>query len=335
MLQDRLSHLMREHRLGRNLVVVSRISGQWMLQNIALIGSDRATLQGIVNGLAQSGGLVRVALHYIRVVPSGRMFLSEGRAFSVPLDHGYFENIVSSPLLVAEDILDDIAIYTFVMKNYPDLYSKAPVHFEAIHGGGQNMLRVIDAKMEEKRIVVAIFDSDLKAPVSPRTKQAIIDKFVTQRAWPLLSCLLTPCAEAENFLNVRVLSAVDARISSSRSVSILCEISYAEEQLRVPPGERFELFFDMKRGLDISKSATSGHPETAEWITAKVNLAQSMAEEAAIAGFGDNILRRTLDSNAAMAEFSRSIRSKDWQDVFGPFVQRLRWLFIAPGQKRA
>lgn len=334
-LEDRVSAVLRSHRLGHNLAIFNRVTASWLLNKINLINRDRATLVRIQQQAAQTGDLVRRSPYHIKVRAPGLPFEAKdnGRFIQLPLDHAAFDDIVRRPALVVEDVVIDLAIFQFVFKNIPSTMASLPVAYEAVHGGGGRIWEVVKLKAQERRIVVAVGDSDKNSPVTSSAKSDQVDILIKDVQWPLIFCSFTPGSEIENIFGLEVLATLP-RIASSSSHLVLTKIESAERDLGHDSADRFQWYFDMKSGVSEKTLSKIKEDAVKQWFELKLSLAQTTKPITNIPGFGDKLSKELLSSDECLSAFRRTVRSKEWLEVFGGFISNIMWQLAAPAAQR-
>ncbi len=243
LLEEKISHVLRVHRRGQNLVIMSREAGEWTRQNLKLIDRDQATLSKIIGDTTQHGNLARRAPYFIRVAEPGTIFdVMQRTAIQIPMDHNGFEDMTSKPLFVVEDYDDAVSIYSYIFNNMPGESSLFQVNYEIIHGGGQSTLRVAEGKIAEKRIICCVVDSDRKSPLDIDHKSEEIRRIKSKYSWPLFFGVSTPCHELENVLHHRVLSKIP-QMGVSETNSLLVSVETAEMRTGCDATDRIRPLF--------------------------------------------------------------------------------------------
>jgi hypothetical protein len=334
LLQDRMSALLRAHRLGCNFVVTTRETATWLLNHMILLERDKSTLKRILNDVTQNGALLRGTRRLIRIdEPQTALQVINGQEYRLPIDLYQFEDIINKPAFVIEDIQNDLGIYEFVFRNMPAPFNGFPLGYEVIHGGGQNTFTVAAAKASEGRIVCVVADADCKSPFEMDQRRQTISETIAKSEWPFLFHFLTPCSELENLFNLEVLFHLK-QIRTSGTFATIQRIEVEERRLKLNSSESFRLYFDMKNGISEKTVERMSGASGRSWITERLQLAGIRSSNASLLGFGPNIVRQVLNSNKCMAEFRRMVRSPEWQEVFGDFVIGIMWTLAAPLAQR-
>jgi hypothetical protein len=335
LLEERLTDVLQAHRRGHNLLVIDRPIAKWLLENLTFTNVDRATLIKISQENTQTGNLKDKAEHYINIVTAGNPIRSLGSgAIEVPIDSPYFSEIARRPVLVVEDIGDDRELVSFIFDNFD--IRRFPVRhcFEPIHGGGDSICRVTEEKLSEHRIVISLYDSDMKSPLSACGKTRQMTKIAQALSWPLFYYFHTPCLEIENIVPLNVSELLDS-VKRSSTHNLLLRLENLERaDAKMDASHAFWLWFDLKYGHNPSKWQQITSPSDAAWIEQKLKKVGISAHNTAVAGLGPNLIRAVLSSQDCKIKFRREIRSSGWLGVFENLFLSMLWVCAAPQPSR-
>jgi hypothetical protein len=337
LLQERVSSILRAHRSGAHLVIVSRQTGKWLAKNAnkILLDADRSTLHRLLQEITQSGDLVRRAPKLLRIGAQDTILgITDDRIIELPIDYEQFERILERPALVIEDIVSDGKVYEAVFQALAKKKGFWPA-FEAVHGGGNRAMTVALYKVREGRIVHVVLDSDKATPFSPDTKIARIQRLPKKhRNWPLLFFDVTPGRELENILTVEVLALAAKTDTAKATLKHIKEISQREAESEIAPQCRYWLYFDFKSGLKKQHITGRVNQKEKEWIESRLRLANLNRDLLPLAGLGKSLAVEVMQCVEWRNHFRRAILSNDWQSVYGEFVSKIVWTFAAPQQQR-
>jgi hypothetical protein len=178
--------LIRSHRLGHHLVVISRDCASWLEANVELSARDAATLKRISQGYTQTGDLRRRAKIYVNVTAGRPENLSEApSAIEVSIEMLVRYRLLEKPILLVENMGSDGDLYEFLFENHCDLHQCSDISFDRQHGGGADLLMVFERIARDSKIVGAIVDSDRASPNGPNPKLAELIRIKQQLNWPL------------------------------------------------------------------------------------------------------------------------------------------------------
>ena len=334
LLEERVSTLLRAHRNGQHLVIIDRLAGHWLLNNVPLLQNDRSTLQKIIQDITQTGNLPNQTPYLIRITGSGEQFFYEKPRFiNLPLDFQKFDDILLKPIFLVEDISADGGAYEAIFRNMPGLLQSFVVSFDRMHGGGSGVQKVAKEKILEGRIVYAVVDSDKEAPVSSDRRFRDMKRLQAETRWPLYFFDVTPCREVENIFPLEVIGMIP-QLKNSQCYKILLTIDDLEREAGCKFQERLFIHFDMKNGADLTKPEGRLSADERAWIASKLEMAGIDPYNSPVIGFGPNLLSQLFGHGICLDEFRKSIRTASWQKHFAPFIEKMMWAFIAPKPQR-
>ncbi|MDZ4057556.1 MAG: hypothetical protein U1D69_11475, partial [Polynucleobacter sp.] len=126
-LEAAVSELLRAHRLGFHLLVISRESADY-LANLDLGAQNKALLRKLYAEFTQTGALHKKASVYLNL-SAGDNFSINGNAVDTPLKFITHENIGSPADILLEDASNDGFIVDFVLRNIGDVLRLPRVSF--------------------------------------------------------------------------------------------------------------------------------------------------------------------------------------------------------------
>lgn len=330
LLEVRVSELLRAHRKGQHLLVVRRPSAAWLRRELSLNPQDKATLERIEQEATQTGDLLRRARHLTRIVPSGTIHRCDERQVDLPLTFPNFDDVISLPVFIVEDIDDDVELMEFLFQNTARTSTSHPYAYQSDHGGGSGALRVAEARIGDRRIVVMSVDSDKPSPRASDAKLNACSRLQENSNWPFFYFFQTPCRELENFVPMDVAINIQS-CRESASFSMLHRNHLAEIQSgTVPPHEAYWLWFDIKDGVCAEQVSRIVDVDTISWLRQKFLSMGMNLDSVSIPGFGKKFVRECLSTPQRQMEFKTAIRSSRWISVFSAYLENFLWLFIAP-----
>lgn len=334
----RVSELMRAHRKGIHLVVLSRQTAQWLLAYIELSPHDRSTLAQISQELTQTGDLVRRTRHLIQISATSHTIKRlDDRVVELGIYCHNFDNVISHPVFVTEDSDDDIRLIDFILRGTShSIVSGVSGIFRYVvqHGGGASTSRVALKQIDSGNIVVMSVDSDKHAPCAPDTKLDSLQRQCDSKGWPLFFFYQTPCRELENFIPIEIAARLqNCRISANFQL-LLKHSVYEKNQKNHRQNECFWLWFDIKDGINRKKINSISNKEVLSWLSFKYNQMGLDLESVEMEGFGKNFVSECLKSEEICQELRESIKKKNFLEVFGDYFENFIWIFIAAPEKR-
>jgi hypothetical protein len=166
-LSEAFSELLRAHRLGHHLVVITRESATWLEEHVHLSIPDGAMLRRVAQTYSQTGDLPRRAAVFVRLCANRDSNLTvNGKTVNISIEGLLRYRLLDKVALVSENQAFDGCFYEFLLRNHCDLHSCSPISFDLHHGGGPDTVRVFGALVNDRRIVCGIFDSDRNTPGS-------------------------------------------------------------------------------------------------------------------------------------------------------------------------
>jgi hypothetical protein len=326
-IDEALGSLLRAHRRGHHVIVISRELCGYFLRVSDLTKSDRAMLERLSSEYAQRALLSDAASIFVKVTTDARDdFSIEGNARRISLLTLSQTRLLDPSVLLVENLKRDGLLYGEILKNHYDLHSCPYPHYEPMHGGGDDLPIVFEAQIQQTRIVCSIVDSDRAAPHASNSQKLLILKRIICSNGQALACAVTPpCREAENCVPRDILMALPSgKANVSRSQYF--NLADCEERAACSPLEAFWLFADLKNGL-CSNAFAKLSPDNQRWVENKLRAIGLDPNRDEIAGFGSRVFDQLLDDNELLSEFRTKTRHKLWREVFDIFVRSIIWVF--------
>ncbi|GJD29230.1 hypothetical protein PMNALOAF_0462 [Methylobacterium adhaesivum] len=320
--------LIRVRRLGYHLVSISRRTTQWLLGERANSSFVSTQLGMFHREYTQTGNLRLNSSVYIEVASFKHDFeIQQGAKIQASIKFLFRSGLLEAPKLILENIDNDGWFAEFIISNVRGLRQFPAVMVQRLHGGGGDVIRVLNYEIEKKSIVCVLMDSDKKFPDQEDDKKVVaVRDACSSSGWPFGFVFVAPCHELENLLPFSVVSDM-ARYDSAAAIKSLEIIAEREKLNKVPDQEIYWRWFDVKKGYndsikkDISIDAVNWHDD-------KLN--EAFGETApAIAGFGDALIPRISIDNRLQAKLAQSLNTKEWHNDFREFFGHLAWVFAA------
>jgi hypothetical protein len=201
------------------------------------------------------------------------------------------------------------------------------VCYELRHGGGDNLPKVFEHEINERKIVCGIVDSDKRYPLATNAKLTALLSIVQALAWPLGFALSPPCREAENVIPFGLVMSLPSGYKNSTN-ALLLQINRAEAMSRQAIQDYYWFFFDLKEGLNAEKFRKYSEEER-RWIEAKLSLGGVNPYDQNLSGYGDKVIRQLREENRFLSELKRLTRQTSWRQMFSPFIDDLVWPLAA------
>lgn len=325
-LEMHLSVLLRAHRSGKHLVVLSRRSIEAITKmKLKFIASDEAIFKRLSQNVTQNGLLHAQAKKYISITVHGKIFQS-GTKVLLPLDHSNFLQIIEPPVLILEDVINDGKIIKTILKSSPAKLNCNFFCFDEIHGGGSRTEDIALQWIDKHRIVLVIKDSDKKTPFCGIKSDCNLNSALQK--WPLSTLLIWPCHEIENVFTLQVLQELKNKDNES-CLSHLTRMDRLDSDNNVEESVKYQYFFDVKNGISTASLQKITNQTSKKWLLEHLKAANIAAEDFDIPGFGKNVSEQILKNDKALSAFHRVVRSEKWSSVFGSFISDLFWIIFA------
>lgn len=331
LLSSAVTELLRCHRYGHHLLVINRRLSRSLLSELTLSAADRAALERIGQEYTQSADLLRRSPLYIVVKLDAQVPMRNvGSAIEISIATISEPYLLDRVVLIVEDSESDGRMYELLLDNLRDRLKVPPLNWEIIHGGGERTASVLSDKIDDRRIVCTIIDSDRSAPShDPVVKSSRLKRIAAEQSWPLSIVATLPCREIENLIPLDVVRYIPTAVQRSDTVQNLILIETAEARGGVDHRERFWLHFDVKEGLSNETLQRLASEGDRNWIHEKLQLIGINPMSFRIEGFGTRVVPQVLDDNQLCAAFRRSVRTNQWWDVFGDCFAELMWACVA------
>jgi hypothetical protein len=331
LLDRSVSELLRAHRLGHHLIVISRNVALNLRGALNLSRADDATLARLAQEYTQTADLVRRAAVYLDVDFSGDfLFKVRKNCVAISLEQVAQPYILDRSVIVVEDDVTDGAIYDYFLRS---LRYKAGVPagtWELIHGGGERALFVAASKVRDRRVVCVIVDSDSDSP--PRQELAKVVKMrsmVDDQGWPLCWVMPTPCREIENLIPLDLVAELDSAVGRPDAIAAMRRVGEHEEAQKLEAESRYWLYFDVKNGVD-SRRLSRMSCEDRSWVEQKLMILDVDLSNFEIKGFGDRVIALVVNSNEWLSSLRDHAHRSQWWGVFGEFLVMAMWVTVAP-----
>ena len=311
LLEERVSMLMRAHRDGRHLVVLSRRTSNWLINSeIRMGGNDFATLKTLGSQVTQNGNLRQYAPFFIKLSPPGvSVGIVRDNEINVPLDFPFFEQLLMKAVLVVENIENDNELLRVIFNGISSSYCWNFIAYEPTHAGGSSGVPVSKSYINQHRIVFTVLDSDRRAPNYNSTAFSKLKSLSGRSSWPLFFFDVWPCLELENILTLPVLETLQSP-DSRVCLDHLRMMHEVDRLSHVNPAEQYQYFFDMKEGLRASKIIKLTDEVVIKWLNEKMAKAGLELNALDIPGFGENLISQFSKCHRAQQQFHSVI----WSD---------------------
>jgi hypothetical protein len=317
--------LLRAHRLGDHVVVISRELCRRLIEIADLSNSDRAILQRIAHDYTQRADLVRKAPRYILASPNP--IKSSGRSIPVTFDHLISTRILERAVLLVENIRRDGLLYGELINAHHDLHDCPIPSYEAMHGGGADLGAVFVEQIQRERIVCGIVDTDRCSPDSSSApKLEALRRISEQMNWPLAFAISPPCREAENCLPMDLMMSLQSGTTNA-SNHLYIKIADHEASQKEDCKRAFWLFVDLKEGFSKETIGKLTNPKDRDWVAEKLQAMGLDIEKQSVAGFGSKVFDQLAAHSIHLADLRRATRCNAWRDIFFEFVDYLLWIF--------
>jgi hypothetical protein len=322
---EALCGLVRAHRLGDHVVVISRELSRHLLDVADLSRSEKAMLERIAHEYTQRADLVRKAPRYIHVAPNPRRV--DERSILVNFEQLITTRILDRAILLVENIRRDGMLYGELIKAHYDLHDCPVPAYEAMHGGGADLATVFIEQIRRKRIVCGIVDTDRYSPDSSSApKLEALKRARDQMNWSLAFAISPPCREAENCLPMDLMMSLQSGKTNPTNHHYLKAASH-ETSHGHDCRRSFWLFVDLKEGLSKETLGKLTDPKDRAWVSEKLTTLGIDVENESLSGFGSKVFDQIAANNQHLAELRRATRCNSWREIFFEFIDYLLWIF--------
>lgn len=322
---EALRGMLRAHRLGDHVVVISRELCRRLIELADLSNSDRAVLERIAHEHTQRADLVRKAPRYLHVSPSA--VTSNGRSIPITFEQLVSGRILDRAILLVENIRRDGLLYGELIKSHHDLHSCPIPSYEPMHGGGADLGAVFVEQIRRERIVCGIVDTDRCSPDSSSApKLEALRRISEQMNWPLAFSISPPCREAENCLPIEFMMSLQSGTTNPANHHFI-KIADHEVSQDHDCKRSFWLFVDLKEGLSKETFGKLSNPKDRDWIEEKLAIIGFDLEKDSLSGFGSKVFDQIAARSHHLADLRRTTRCNAWRDIFFEFIDYLLWIF--------
>lgn len=332
-----LHELLRSHRKGYHYIIIKPFLADVLIENIDFNRKQASDLKQIRDSYYQNGQMLRHADFLVSIDDkSPTIMLEQSRKICIPIEIAVKSNLFEQTRLVVEHIVNDGKIFEFIFSCISREYQFPPTNFSVEHGGGSSVKDVCEIRVQEKRIVSALVDSDSKSPfsLSPNCANMKLSSQILDN-YKLFFPAVLPCSELENILDIEELGCITQSEEEKAFLSMLISIKTEEDKNNCDFKERFIRFVDLKNGIDNDKVSALNQKDR-EWFEQKLSMCgiDSSSVQFKFSGFGNSIIKRFLESKTGNAVFAKSIKRTEWSGVFSRVFLRLAWIHAAPKEKR-
>jgi hypothetical protein len=197
--------------------------------------------------------------------------------------------------------------------------------FELVHGGGEDIQKVFDAKISQSKMAHCVIDSDKSMPAQKHSSKYEKLKTIASR-YEFASISSPPCRELENILTLSIIQLLPCGAGSPWNKALL-RIAESEVRQNVPSEEAFWLYFDVKTGLPTKLE--SNPEDMKKWIDARFAAAEVEISHWCFIGFGSSVIKQFKDDSRANAQFRKTINSRQWLSIYKEFFIQLGWWFVS------
>jgi hypothetical protein len=323
-----IRELLRSHRLGNHVVVISRPICSLLLGIADLTRADRAMLERIAHESTQKANLSKLASHYVNVTPIESDDLKiTGRAIHLSFERLGKSKVLERSVLLVENLRRDGLLYSELIRNHFDMHGCTPPSYEPMHGGGNDIGAVFVSQIKGERIVCGIVDSDRSSPIHPDSpKLRALLKISNSMKWPLAFAISPPCREAENCLPMDLLMSLQCGEQNPANQFFL-KVSKEERSQGHDRTHSYWLFADLKLGIDADRVAKISDQNEKDWVLQKVRLGALDLNISSVAGYGHKVFDQLAVHGEHLSRLRRLTRHPSWREIFEAFLDHLVWIF--------
>lgn len=323
-----VAELLRTHRQGLHLLVVGRDLAN-SLGKLALSQADVALLRRLGAEYTQTGALHRSSAFYISILNTLDVrYEHRGSYVEVSLGALSASRVLDRPVLLSENLTTDGWLYDQILAAVATKTGKGAISFDLAHGGGDDIVAVLDDMLDKRRVLVAIVDSDKDSPLTSRnSKLSKASTVITRSAWPLAFAVSPPCREAENIVPLDVMLHLPSAIECDLA-PVLLEVTAREDDQAWPYDDRIHHYVDLKLGISQSRLARLEQQDR-DWLIEKCGGLLPTGDDWSISGFGDRVIQQIIAEGKHIAQLREKIKERGWTDAFLRFFEHISWYFIS------
>ncbi|NUB43805.1 hypothetical protein GEU84_005360 [Fertoebacter nigrum] len=274
---------------------------------------------------SQTGGLPKEDTAIIRVLTRRDSRIEVlGRHIGVSLDLFSNTEILEEPLLLVENAQSDGWFYSFLFSSISAKRGRGLCRVEPRHGGGDDIVGVLETCIARKRVVVTLVDSDRLTPISVgNNKMKLVRKANRRSGWPLSVCDTPPCHEMENLVPFPVVLSMQCALNNSANpvLSAICSHEEDSKSFR----NRFWHFFDVKNGV-VSEKVHKLTADEISWLNEKLNISgisisPDFTDNKYIPGYGSRVVDQLKADPDLQELFQKHVHDIDWRTAFDDFAE--------------
>lgn len=240
------------------------------------------------------------------------------------------------PLLLVEHEINDGDLIKHLI-NVAAASINLPVgNIEVVHCGGEQVVDIFERKLDQKRIVVCVVDSDKKYPGDGESvKIRKIDKICKNATESIYLLEVLPCHETENLIPLECLEVLSLSPDERRTLAMISKIDLAERAQSVQVEQGYRLYHDFKAGLSYS-SYQSFPANRAEYVDRTMKMAGINLRKQTFAPFGGHLCPTVYQCNNSMNVLKSSLENcRYWKSLFYRLFLGISYYFAAAQPKRS
>jgi len=327
---------------GYHDVHISRIACEWGLKRLNLPRKHLAHLKSMLQKIPTTAGILTECPVLIKLVFSDVEFVRTTTGFDLSAKYVLENNLLGRPAtLVVENSIYDGEFYKLIFNHCVKSSIFKSYNLNIENGGGNTTASVFDDNIKQKRITVAIVDTDKRSPYGPfgDTHKKVMGVHAKHLNTYIGDAYATYGREAENILPTACVFELAAGNSTFLSNPYLAKCGHNEY---LP--DNFWDFFDLKKGFNgtsllakVKPSRGVSRYETpcVKWWAKIFGIDVDEIDAVIIPSAGANLLSRFLNNGNAVAEFRRVMRTGNWQKRYLDYFLDILWFFCASRRVRA
>ncbi|MGL4964381.1 MAG: hypothetical protein ACRC67_24330 [Inquilinus sp.] len=330
-----ISDMFNATRKGWHLVIISRSTTEWLLENVELDMAQRVFIREVHQSATQYGNMIHNSSVYIRISMSDSLkaekYLIKGNEILIHIDKILSSRILDRTILLTEDVENDPSFYKIIFDYLSRKLSFPRYDYETHGGGGNRISSAYKILVNDRRNVVCIYDSDRYSPGFGRNKAE--EKLLTlynSSQYFVGTLKSTIGRELENYIPLSILSDLHG-CSENPDKSII--INAYEAQKNEDPKNCIWLFFDIKKGFNVQSMIDSGvSEESINWYMEKFR--DHMPKDSkSVTVFGERTINTFLSDQNSQEEFRRSLRTTEWKSRYMEKFNEIVWYLVAAPRK--
>ncbi|MBN8180990.1 hypothetical protein [Roseibium aggregatum] len=325
-------------RLGNHMIVISRTTCDWAIENLSLSGQNSNHLNRLKADFSTRGNIRKYSKCHISVVFGESEIYLEGSGFSI--GHKKFissEFSTYKTRMIVENIENDSGLYNFMFSVAIKQTNIPGTAVDFVSGGGSTTCAVFENEIKKNRIAICIVDTDKNSPCDKlgSTAKKVLNlhnkRNIEQNNsyTPYIGTATTTIGqEIENYIPFNAVKQISC-------YNLPPELELIVKQNTSADAENcFWLFFDLKNGVSGTKILDKidqglKQRSVGQWIASRLGCSYQDLKYKNINGVGKNIIEKFLSTKEAQNEYIEFSKTEYWRSAFLAQFESLLWYLAA------